>query len=324
MRISQQRRHAMTAYLLRRMLSTIPLVVGVSITIFGILQGMPGGPLAVYLDNPYITGKDLVLLKHQLGLDQPLHIQYLRWFGSYVSGQWGVSYASGEPVGRLIAGRVPATVLLMGASFMLAAVFAVTAGVYSAVRQYSLFDYSVTLFSFLGISVPVFWLGLMLQLLLAVNLGWLPVAGFGAADNSMDVLRHLIMPTIVLSLFIAGRWSRFTRAGVLEVLSQDYVRTARAKGLSERTVIFRHALRTSLTPVVTIMALDLAGLFSGAVVTETVFAWPGMGSLLIQSISNVDYPTLLAILMLSSFAVILSNLLVDVLYGVLDPRIVYR
>jgi len=302
----------MTTYLLRRMLSTVPLVVGVSIIVFGILQAMPGGPLAVYLDNPYITGKDLALLRHQLGLDQPLYIQYIRWFESYMSGRWGVSYASGEPVGRLIAGRAPA------------AVFAITAGVYSAVRQYSLFDYSVTLFSFLGISVPVFWLGLMLQLLLAVNLGWLPVAGFGAADNSMDVLRHLIMPTIVLSLFIAGRWSRFTRAGVLEVLSQDYVRTARAKGLSERTVIFRHALRTSLTPVVTIMALDLAGLFSGAVVTETVFAWPGMGSLLIQSISNVDYPTLLAILMLSSFAVILSNLLVDVLYGILDPRIVYR
>jgi peptide/nickel transport system permease protein len=314
----------MAAYWCRRALGTIPLVIGVSIVIFAILQAMPGGPLAVYLDNPYVTGKDLALLKHQLGLDQPLYAQYARWFGSYVSGQWGVSYSSGEPVGRLIAGRVPATVLLMGSSFLVATVFAVTAGVYSAVRQHSLFDYAITLFSFLGISMPVFWFGLMLQLLLAVHLGWLPVAGFGAADSSPDVLRHLLMPTVVLSLFIAGRWSRFTRAGVLEVLSQDYVRTARAKGLSERAVIFRHALRTSLTPVVTIMALDLAGLFSGAVVTETVFAWPGMGSLLIQSISNVDYPTLLAILMLSSFAVILSNLLVDVLYGLLDPRIVYR
>src|SRR5262249_41126157 len=151
-------------------------------------------------------------------------------------GQWGVSYSSGEPVGRLIAGRVPATVLLMGSSFLVAAAFAIAAGVYSAVRQYSLFDYAITLFSFFGISMPVFWLGLMLQLLLAVPLSWPPVAGFGAADSSADVLRHLVMPTVVLSLFIAGRWSRFTRAGVLEVLNQDYVRTARAKGLSERAV----------------------------------------------------------------------------------------
>jgi peptide/nickel transport system permease protein len=164
----------------------------------------------------------------------------------------------------------------------------------------------------------------MLQLLLAVHFGWLPVAGFGDSENWLDVFRHLLMPTAVLSLLSAGRWSRFTRASVLEVLSQDYIRTARAKGLRDRAVIFRHALRTSLTPVVTIMALDLAGLFSGAVVTETVFAWPGMGSLLIQSVTKVDYPAILAILMLSSFAIILSNLLADMLYGVLDPRIVYR
>ncbi len=299
-------------------------MVGVSIIVFGILQALPGGPLAVYLDNPYVTGKDLALLKHQFGLDQPLHIQYIRWFGAFISGQWGVSYASGEPVAKLIAGRLPATLLLMGTAFLVATAFSITTGVYSAVRHYSIFDYSVTAFSFLGISMPVFWFGLMLQLLLAVHFGWLPVAGFGEPGNWIDMLVHLLMPTIVLSLLSAGRWSRFTRAGVLEVLSQDYVRTARAKGLPERAVIFRHALRTSLTPVVTIMALDLAGLFSGAVVTETVFAWPGMGSLLIQSVSKVDYPTLLAILMLSSFAIVLSNVLADMVYSVLDPRIVYR
>ncbi len=314
----------MGTYLLRRLLGSIPLMVGISIIVFGILQAIPGGPLAVYLDNPYITGADIALLKHQLGLDQPLHTQYLKWFSSFASGHWGVSYASGEPVSRLIAARLPATVLLMGSAFLIAMVFAITVGVYSAVRHYSLFDYSVTVFSFLGISMPVFWFGLMLQLLLAVHFRWLPVAGFGDPEHWPDVLRHLAMPTVVLSLLSAGRWSRFTRASVLEVLGQDYVRTARAKGLRDRAVIFRHALRTSLTPVVTIMALDLAGLFSGAVVTETVFAWPGMGSLLIQSVTKVDYPTLLAILMLSSFAIVFSNLLADVLYGVLDPRIVYR
>jgi peptide/nickel transport system permease protein len=314
----------MGTYLLKRLLGSIPLMIGVSIIVFGILQGMPGGPLAVYLDNPYITGKDLALLKHQLGLDQPLHLQYMKWLGAFVAGQWGVSYASGEPVAKLIAGRLAATFLLMGTAFMVAVVFSVLTGVYSAVRHYSIFDYSVTAFSFLGISMPVFWFGLMLQLLFAVHFGWLPVAGFGEAGNWGDISRHLFMPVIVLSLLSAGRWSRFTRAGVLEVLSQDYVRTARAKGLPEQAVIFRHALRTSLLPVVTVMALDLAGLFSGAVVTETVFAWPGMGSLLIQSVSKVDYPTILAILMLSSFAIVLANLLADVVYSVLDPRIVYR
>ena len=314
----------MGTYLLRRLLGSIPLMVGVSILVFGILQAMPGGPLAVYLDNPFITGKDIALLKHQLGLDQPVHVQYLKWFEAFLTGQWGISYSSGEPVAKLIGARLPATVLLMGTAFVIATIVSVTTGVYSAVRHYSAFDYTVTAFSFLGISMPVFWFGLMLQLLLAVHLGWLPVAGFGDAASIADVARHLIMPAMVLSLLSAGRWSRYTRAGVLEVLSQDYVRTARAKGLRERTVIFRHALRTSLTPVVTIMALDLAGLFSGAVVTETVFAWPGMGSLLIQSVTKVDYPTILAILMVSSFAIVLANLLADLVYSVLDPRIVYR
>ncbi len=313
----------MTTFTLRRLVGTLPLAIGVSIIIFGILQAIPGGPLAVYLDNPYITARDIALIKHQLGLDQPLYVQYARWFGAYATGHWGISYSSGEPVARLVFDRVPATLLLMGTSFLLAMLFALTTGVYSAVRQYSAFDYAVTVCSFLGISMPVFWFGLMLQLLLAVHLGWLPVAGFGTG-GWLDIARHLVLPSVVLAMFTAGRWSRFTRAGVLEVLHQDYIRTARAKGLAERRVVFRHALRNSLIPVVTVVALDLAGLVSGAVVTETVFAWPGMGSLLIQSISNVDYPTLLAILMLSSFAIIASNLLADVLYGLLDPRIVYR
>ncbi|HLJ61120.1 MAG TPA: ABC transporter permease [bacterium] len=313
----------MTRFVLRRLLGAVPLVIGVSMIVFGILQAMPGGPLAVYLDNPYITARDIALIKHQLGLDQPLYVQYARWFGAYALGHWGISYSSGEPVAWLIFARLPATLLLMGTSFLLAMLFALTTGVYSAVHQHSAFDYAATVFSFLGISMPVFWFGLMLQLLVAVRLGWLPVAGYGAG-GWLPVAQHLVLPSIVLAMFTAGRWSRFTRAGVLEVLRQDYIRTARAKGLAERRVVFRHALRNSLIPVVTVVALDLAGLLSGAVVTETVFAWPGMGSLLIQSISNVDYPTLLAILMLSSFAIILSNLLADVLYSLLDPRIVYR
>jgi peptide/nickel transport system permease protein len=284
---------------------------------------IPGGPLAVYLDNPFITGDQIALLKRQLGLDRPLHMQYLTWFGAFARGEWGASFSSGEQVIRLIAARVPATLTLMGTSLLLAMAIAVPAGVYSAVRQYSSFDYSLTVFSFLSISMPVFWFGLMLQLLFAVRLRWLPVGGFGESGG-LDMLRHLVLPAVVLSLFTSGRWSRFARSGVLEVLRQDYVRTARAKGLANRIVVFRHALRNALLPLVTVAALDLASLFSGAVVTETVFAWPGMGSLLIQSVSSVDYPTLLAILMVSSFTIITCNLIADVLYGLLDPRIVYR
>jgi len=314
----------MLTYILKRLLGAVPLMVGISIIIFGILQSIPGGPIAVYLDNPNITGRDIAILKHQFGLDRPVYIQYLSWLGAYVTGTWGVSYSSGEQVGKLITQRLPATLLLMGSSFAVALAIAITGGVHSAVRQHSLFDTSMTTFSFLGISMPVFWFGLMLQLVFGVRLGWLPVAGFGGTGSWIDVPRHLILPTIVLALFTAGRWSRFVRSGMLEVLNQDYIRVARAKGLSQRGVIIRHALKNGLIPVVTIVALDLSGLFSGAVVTETVFAWPGMGSLLIQSISNVDYPTLLAILMLSSVAIVLSNLTADVMYGVFDPRIVYR
>jgi peptide/nickel transport system permease protein len=312
-----------TTYILRRLLGVLPLMVGVSLVVYGILQGIPGGPIAVYLDNPNITGRDIALLKHQFGLDRPLYVQYLSWFSAYMTGRWGVSYSSGEPVGKLIMERVPATLLLMASAFAIALAIAMIAGVYSALRQHSLLDVAVTTFSFMGISMPVFWFGLMLQLVFAVRLGWLPVAGFGGEGGWTDVPRHLVLPSVVLALFTAGRWSRFVRSGMLEVLSQDYVRVARAKGLSERGVVGRHALRNALIPVVTVVALDLSGLFSGAVVTETVFAWPGMGSLLIQSISNVDYPALLAILMLSSAAIVLSNLMADVLYGLLDPRIVY-
>jgi peptide/nickel transport system permease protein len=314
----------MTTFVLRRALGVVPLLAGVSMILFGLLQAIPGGPLAVYLNNPFITGRDLALLRHQFGLDQPVYVQYVRWFGAYAAGHWGVSYSSGQSVAGLIAGRLPATLLLMGTALVLALAFAVSAGAYSAVRQYSAFDYAITVFSFLGISMPVFWFGLMLQLVIAVHFRWLPVAGFGSGGGWADVARHLVLPSVTLALFTAGRWSRFTRAGVLEVLGQDYIRTARAKGLPERRVVYRHALRNGLIPVVTIVALDLAALVSGAVVTETVFAWPGMGNLLIQSISSVDYPTLLAILMLSSFAIVVSNFIADVLYVVLDPRIVYR
>lgn len=315
----------MTSYLARRLLVTTILIVSVSILTFSLLYAIPGGPLAVYLDNPRIAAGDIVLLKHQLGLDRPRWVQYVTWFSAFSIGNWGFSYSSGEPVAKLIGERVPATLMLMGSSFIAASVLAVVVGVYSALRRYSVFDNVATAVSFVGFSMPSFWFALMLQLLLAVHLRWLPVAGYGGRSH-LDLVggaRHLILPASILVLSTAGRWTRFTRSGVLEVLTADYVRTAKAKGLSQGTVLFRHALPNGLIPTITVMALDLTSLFSGAVVIEAIFAWPGMGVLMVQSIANADYPTLLAILMLSSFAGIILNFLADVSLLMLDPRIRY-
>lgn len=304
----------------------IPLLLGVSVIIFAILQAIPGGPLAVYADNPYMRAEDLELLKRQMGLDQPAPVQYVKWLSGFVSGNWGYSFSSGRPVTEIVFERFPHSVKLMGASFIFAAAVAVPLGIISAVKKYSIFDYIATTGAFFGISMPVFWFGLMLQLLLAVKLRWLPVAGVGQVGGDggfLDSLRYLIMPTLVLSLFTVARWSRYVRSGMLEVLGQDYVRTARAKGLKETRVVLKHALKNSLIPVITVMAVDLAGLVSGAVVTETIFAWPGMGSLMIESVRKVDYPVLMALMLFTSFAVVLFNFLADMAYGLLDPRIRY-
>lgn len=303
----------------------IPLLLGVSVICFAILQAIPGGPLAVYADNPYMRASDLELLKQQMGLDQPVPVQYVKWLSGFVSGNWGFSFSSGRPVTEIIFERFPHSVKLMGASFIFAAAVAIPLGIISAVKKYSLFDYIATTGAFFGISMPVFWFGLMMQLLLAVKLRWLPVAGVGQVGGGglWDSVRHLIMPTLVLSLFTVARWSRYVRSGMLEVLGQDYVRTAKAKGLKQVRVVLKHALKNSLIPVITVMAVDLAGLVSGAVVTETIFAWPGMGSLMIESVRKVDYPVLMALMLFSSCAVVLFNFLADLTYGLLDPRIRY-
>jgi peptide/nickel transport system permease protein len=314
-------------FALRRLLGMIPLMLGVSVIIFGILQAIPGGPLAVYADNPHMRLEDIETLKRQMGLDQPIPIQYLRWLQGFVTGNWGFSFSSGRPVIEVIAERFPYSIKLMAASFIFAACVALPLGIISAVKKYSIFDYSATTLAFFGISMPVFWFGLMLQLLLAVKLGWLPVAGAGKVGDAatfLNSLPYLIMPTLVLSLFTVARWSRYVRSGTLEVLNQDYIRTARSKGMVESRVVMKHALKNALIPVITVMAVDLAGLVSGAVVTETIFAWPGMGSLMIQSVRAVDYPVLMGLMLSTSFAVIFANFLADLTYGVLDPRIRYE
>ncbi len=314
----------MTKYLIRRLFQMIPLMIGISILIFFLIQAAPGGPETVFLASGRFVDLSIIeAYKAKLGLDQPVYIQYIKWIGAAVRGDLGYSYFSSRPVFDMIIERLPATFELMMISYVIAAVVAIPLGIYSAIRQYSFLDYAATTLSFLGIAMPVFWFGLILQLVFSVYLGWLPTAGRETVGSASlwDQLRHLILPAFVLSLrYIAG-WSRYMRTTMANVIRSDYIRTARAKGMSERTVLIKHAIKNALIPVVSVMALDLSGLFSGAVITETIFAWPGIGRLFIQSMDNRDYPLLMGILLMGSFMVVFFNLLADVVYKWLDPRI---
>lgn len=317
----------MTTYVARRLLQMIPMVFGITIVIFAIIQAAPGGPEGALLESGrFIDPQVIEAYRRRLGVDQPVHVQYVRWLTAALSGDLGISFSSTRPVAAMIAERLPATLELMGASFLFAALVAFALGIFSAVRQYSLFDHLGTGLSFVGIAMPVFWFALILQLVFAVWLGWLPVSGTETVgDTSLgDHLKHLVLPGLVLSVrYIAG-WSRYLRSSLLSVLHADYVRTARAKGLPERIVVGVHAVRNALIPVISIMALNLADLFSGAVITETVFAWPGIGRMFVQAMFARDYPLLMGILLLGSVMVIVFNLVADILYGVLDPRIRYE
>jgi len=316
----------MIAYTARRLLQMIPLILGISIVLFAVIQAAPGGPEGALLESGrFIDPAVIEAYRERLGVDQPVHVQYVRWLSAAFSGDLGTSFSTTRPVAEMIVERLPATLELMGAAIVFAAIVAILLGIVSAVRQYSWFDHLGTGLSFVGIAMPVFWFALILQLVFGVYLGWLPIAGTETvgASSLTDHLLHLILPTIVLSFnYIAG-WSRYLRSSLLSVLRADYVRTARAKGLPERRVVGVHALRNALIPLLSIMALNLSSLFSGAVITETVFAWPGIGRMFVQAMFSRDYPLLMGILMLGSLMVIVFNLVADLLYGVLDPRIRY-
>jgi peptide/nickel transport system permease protein len=317
----------LSAYVVRRLLQSIPLLVAVTMLSFALMKAAPGGPMSIYLENPDITPDDVAAIRVQLGLDDPIPMQYLKWVGSLLRLDWGYSFVTHEAVIDRIAQRLPNTLELMVVSLVLTLVIAVPVGVLAAVRQYSWFDYVATGAAFFGISMPVFWFGLLMILTFAVTLGWLPTSGIatiGAEFDLIDRLRHLIMPATVLALVSAAGYTRYIRGAMLEVIHQDYIRTARAKGLRERLIIVRHAFKNAALPFVTLIALDLPDLFTGAVVTETIFAWPGMGRLYLESLSRLDYSVLMAILTVSALMLILSNLLADLLYAYLDPRIRYR
>jgi peptide/nickel transport system permease protein len=321
-------------YVVRRTLQNIPLLLLVSVILFSILQAAPGGPLTPYLQNPHITEADIIRLKHNLGLDQPPFIQYFHWLARVVTGDFGWSQSNSEPVAQAIWDRFPATIELMGCSFVVSVLLGVTFGIISAIKQYSWVDYLITTFAFFGQSMPVFFFALMLQLLFAVYgvplpFGYklqLPSAGMYESDTFMlvDRLRHLVLPVTVLSLLFIAQYSRFMRSSMLEVIRTDYMRTAAAKGVSGTAVILKHGLKNALIPLVTIIALTLPGLVAGAVVTETIFAWPGMGRLFINALGQFDFALLMGYMLLVSTLVVFCNLLADVCYAWLDPRVKYN
>jgi peptide/nickel transport system permease protein len=300
--------------------------------LFAILSQAPGGPLTPYLQNPRITEADIARLKHNLGLDQPVPIQYLHWLGQVARGDFGYSTSNSEPVSDAILERLPATLELMGTSLVVSLLIGIAFGIISAVKQYSWLDYTITTFAFFGQSMPVFWFALMLQLGFSVYgitaFGWhigLPSAGIASSDSFDlgDRVVHLILPVIVLSLLNIAGWSRFMRSSMLEVINTDYMRTAAAKGLSRTTVILKHGLKNALIPLVTVIALSAPGLIAGAVVTETIFAWPGMGRLFINALGQFDFALLMGYLCLVAVLVVGFNLVADLCYAWLDPRVKY-
>ncbi len=320
------------SYVVRRSLQAVPLLLLISVILYWILSNAPGGPLAPYLQNPHITAADIERLKHNFGLDQPLPVRYVRWLGMVLQGDLGYSNSNSESVASAILERVPATVLLSGTSLVLSLIIGVSIGIFAAIKPYSVVDYVVTTLAFFGQSMPVFWLALMLQLLFAVGgitaFGYhfaLPSAGISSSDDFdvTDRLSHLILPTVVLSFLNIAVWSRFTRSSMLEVVKTDYMRTAAAKGLNRSRIILRHGLKNALIPVVTIIALSLPDLFGGAVVTETIFAWPGMGRLFFNALGQFDFSLLMGYLVIVSFLVVFFNLVADVAYAYLDPRVKY-
>ena len=324
----------MTTYIIRRILQAIPIMLMLSVFLFGVVRLMPGGPLAQAERNPNVTPEQLAALRVRLGLDQPLPVQYVKWIQAFVlEGDWGYSIKFRRPVADMIAERLPATLLLFGVGFLVTLLIAIPIGVYSAIKPYSFFDNLITTLSFAGQSVPVYWLGLLLIVVFYLliknpfNSGPLFPAGgmytIGKEGDVLDLMWHLVLPIIAVSASWIAWYSRFLRSSMRDVLNEDYMRTARAKGLPIRLVHFRHGLRNALLPLVTMMALDLPSVFGGAVFIETIFSWPGMGRLFWDAARGRDYPVLLAVVMIEAALILTFNLLADILYGFLDPRIRY-
>jgi peptide/nickel transport system permease protein len=315
----------LTDVVVRRLLQMVPLLIGISLLGFAMMHLAPGGPTAVYTLNPNVTAEDIARIKEAWGLNDPLHVQYLRWAGNMFTGNFGNSFRGGAAVRDLIAERVPATVELMGTSYAIAVVLGFLIGTLGAFRQYSVFDYLATTGALITLSIPTFWFGLMVIFVFSEKLGLLPSGGtqsLGAEGGGLlDRLHHLIAPAFVLALVLTAQWSRYFRTSLLETKSQEYVRTAQAKGLTDPVVLRRHILRNALLPVIALAGVQLPAVFSGALVTESIFGWAGMGRLFLDALTYRDYPVLMAMLMITAFLVVFGNLLADVALAIADPRL---
>jgi ABC-type dipeptide/oligopeptide/nickel transport system permease component len=305
-----------TRFLIRRFLLTIPVLIGVATLVFSLIHLVPGDPVQAMLGES-AAPQDVALLRTRLGLDRPLYQQYLSFARGVVRGDLGVSLRTSQPVTEAIAERMPATLELAAAAMVVALVVAIPLGVIAAVRAGTAVDHVATTIALLGISLPTFWLGPLLAIIFAVRLGWLPVSGRGGAAS-------LVLPAVTLGAPLAAMLARMTRASVIEELRERYVTAARARGASQARAVLAHAFRNSLIPIVTVVGLQFGSVLTGAVITETIFAWPGIGRLLIQSIGARDYPTVQGCILLIAVTYVTTNLIVDILYGVLDPRIRYE
>ena len=316
----------MRCYLARRLLLLVPVLAGVSVVIFMVLHLSPGDPVEIMLGSQ-ATQEDRARLRAELGLDQPLHVQYGRWLGHVARGDLGRSLWMKRPVLDEVLGRFKATLVLTGTALLLSSLAGVALGVASAIRPNSVLDRLSAVASLFGASMPTFWLGIVLMVVFALWLGWLPASGMYAAyggGDLRDLLAHLVLPAVTLAAASVTIIARLTRATMLETLGQDYIRTARAKGVVERAVVLRHGLKNALIPIVTVVGVQAGYLLGGAVLTETVFAWPGVGTLMVQGILARDFPLVQGCVLVVALSFVLVNLAVDLLYAWLDPRIRYE
>ncbi|ACL24318.1 MULTISPECIES: ABC transporter permease [Chloroflexus] len=318
----------MLQYIIRRLLIAIPTLLIISFVIFAVLALAPGDPLAQFALNPAIPESTRELIRIQFGLDQPWPVRYVRWLTSLLRGDWGFSFGTRGPVIDLIWQRLPQTLTVVGSAYLIAVMLAIPIGIISAVKQYSLFDNIATFFAFIGFSVPSFFTGLVLILVFAINLKWFPIVYNTTLqvvdwDTFTQQVRQMVLPVTVLVVQQTAALTRFMRSSMLDNLTLDYVRTARAKGLSDRMVVLRHVLVNSLIPVVTLIALGIPTIFAGAIITENLFRVNGLGALLITSINNSDTPVVMALTFIFAILTVIFNLIADILYGVLDPRVRY-
>lgn len=317
----------MIKYVVRRLVVSIPLLFGITIIIFVLANLMPGDAVGAMMSDTAVSAEIMDLQRARLGLDKPLPVRYAMWIGELLRGNMGYSYISGRPINQMLRERILPTVELMGVSLLFSLVIGITLGIISALKQYSALDYVLTILGFAGISMPVFFVGMLLMYVLSLKLRWLPTSGMatpGQPFSLLDNLKHLLLPAVAIGILRIASFMRYTRSSMLEVLRSEYLMTARAKGLRERVVLIRHALRNALIPIITVVGLTLPALLAGAVFIETIFQWPGMGRLFITAVNQRDYPVIMGVTLLTSVMVLISNLLVDVTYALVDPRIRYQ